>query len=90
MLEFFQEKGVNALNNGLSKAENEILFSSDNITEIISLVLKGLNALKTECLDESNKDSGLKRKDREAQKKTKKTRRSFMANCSKLLRMFSF
>lgn len=39
---FFHEKGVLGLNNALSAAENERLFTSHHLPEIISLILKGL------------------------------------------------
>jgi hypothetical protein len=41
-LQFLQGKGVGGLDNGLSDDENEILFSSRNLPEIIYLLLKGL------------------------------------------------
>ena len=36
---------MNALNNGLLKEDNERLFVTTNVTEIIALVLKGLHSL---------------------------------------------
>lgn len=42
---FFNEKGINSLNNGLSEEENEKLFATTNVTEMISLVLNGLEKL---------------------------------------------
>jgi hypothetical protein len=41
-LQFLQAKGVAGLNNGLSEDENEILFTSRNLPEIVYLLLKGL------------------------------------------------
>jgi len=41
-LQFLRAKGVGGLNNGLSADENEILFTSNNLPEIVHLVLKGL------------------------------------------------
>lgn len=35
--------GISGLNNGLSEDENQILFHSTNVLEIVALVLKGLN-----------------------------------------------
>lgn len=46
ILELFEKNGIEGLNNGLSKAENIKLFETQNITEIISLILKGLLMLK--------------------------------------------
>ena len=37
------KKDYQVLRNGLDKDENEILFNSINIPEIISLILKGIN-----------------------------------------------
>ena len=45
LVAFFQEKGVAGLHNGLSPEENERLFVTPHIPEMISLVLKGLNRL---------------------------------------------
>lgn len=42
LLNFFEEKGIESLNNGLSIDENLVLFSTPYIPEMISLVLKGL------------------------------------------------
>lgn len=42
ILIFLEEKGIGSLNNGLSYDENLVLFNSQHIPEIISLVLKGL------------------------------------------------
>lgn len=42
LLSTLKENGVSSLNNGLSQEENDILFKSTNITEIISMILKGL------------------------------------------------
>src|SRR6266851_9128482 len=41
-LQYLRTRGVGGLNNGLSADENEILFTSKNLPEIIYLVLKGL------------------------------------------------
>ncbi len=46
-LEIFENKGYEILNNGLSEDENEILFNSINIVEIISLILNGLSKVLT-------------------------------------------
>lgn len=43
--EFFGEKGIAGLNNGLSDAENRSLFELIDLDEIVSLVLKGLGNL---------------------------------------------
>lgn len=45
LVAFFQQKGVAGLNNGLSSKENERLFVTPHIPEMISLVLKGLSRL---------------------------------------------
>ena len=45
IIQYFNEKGIKGLNNGLNEAENEILFTTTNITEMISLLLKGLRAI---------------------------------------------
>jgi len=42
LVEFFNEKGVESLNNGLTKDENNRLFETIHIPEMISLILKGL------------------------------------------------
>ena len=39
---FFKSKGIIGLNNGLSIEENEILFTSSNTSQIVSLIMKGL------------------------------------------------
>ena len=41
-LQFLKSKGVAGLNNGLSADENEVLFASQNLPEIVYLLLKGL------------------------------------------------
>ncbi|TFJ92126.1 hypothetical protein [Lentibacillus salicampi] len=46
ILDLLNAKGITGLNNGLSDEENNILFTSTNIPEIISLVLKGLKIIK--------------------------------------------
>ncbi|QKF66559.1 TIR domain-containing protein [Arcobacter venerupis] len=43
---FFKEKGIKGLNNGLTIEENEILFESTNLYEIVSLIIKGINNIK--------------------------------------------
>lgn len=45
LVEFFNKNGIKGLNNGLSDEENEVLYETDNLIEIISLVLKGLKKL---------------------------------------------
>lgn len=44
---FFSAKGSDGLHNGLSAAENERLFTTPHIPEIISLVLQGLIAVQS-------------------------------------------
>jgi hypothetical protein len=46
LFEFFREKGIDGLKNGLSKEENERLFYTIHIPEMISLILKGLNNIR--------------------------------------------
>lgn len=41
-LQFLKSKGVAGLSNGLSADENEVLFTSQNLPEIVYLLLKGL------------------------------------------------
>ena len=41
---FLNGTGVGGLNNGVSADENEILFTSKNLPEIVHLLLKGLTA----------------------------------------------
>lgn len=41
-LQFLKSKGLAGLNNGLSADENEFLFTSENLPEIVFLLLKGL------------------------------------------------
>lgn len=43
---FFKIKGIVGLNNGLSIEENETLFESTNLYEIVSLIIKGINNIK--------------------------------------------
>ena len=43
MLQMATAKGIDGLHNGLTPEDNNILFRSTNIIEIISLILKGLN-----------------------------------------------
>jgi hypothetical protein len=45
IFDFFQSKGVNELKNGLTVSENERLFHTIHIPEIIALILKGLSIL---------------------------------------------
>jgi hypothetical protein len=45
LVEFFNNKGVGSLNNGLTLDENKRLFSTPHIPEIVSLIIKGLVAL---------------------------------------------
>lgn len=44
--ELFANKNVRGLNNGLSIAENERLFATTSVNEIVWLVLKGLSAIR--------------------------------------------
>lgn len=46
IVHFFKTLNIKSLNNGLTNKENESLFTSNNITEIIILVLKGLINIK--------------------------------------------
>lgn len=48
LVQFFHEKGVEGLQNGLPPSDNERLFSTPHIPEMISLVLKGLAELARE------------------------------------------
>ena len=41
-LQFLKSKGVAGLDNGLSVDENEVLFTSENLPEIVYLLLRGL------------------------------------------------
>jgi hypothetical protein len=41
-LQFLKSKGVSGLDNGLSVEENEFLFTSENLPEIVYLLLRGL------------------------------------------------
>ena len=41
-LQFLKSKGVAGLDNGLSVDENEFLFTSENLPEIVYLLLRGL------------------------------------------------
>ena len=45
LVDFFSEKGIDGLHNGLSAAENERLFTTPHIPEMIALVLQGLIAV---------------------------------------------
>jgi hypothetical protein len=42
LVEFFNESGIDSLNNGLTKEENKRLFRTIHIPEMVSLILKGL------------------------------------------------
>lgn len=42
LFDFFSNKGLIGLNNGLTEKENQILFTTDDIAEVVALVLKGL------------------------------------------------
>lgn len=44
-LKAFENHDYRILNNGLDQKDNDILFNSINITEIVSLILKGLNTV---------------------------------------------
>jgi hypothetical protein len=46
LVRFIKDCNYDGLNNGLTKKENEILFESGDILEIVSLVLKGLKLKK--------------------------------------------
>lgn len=46
LLEFFEQKGIESLNNGLSEEENLILFKTPYVPEMVSLVLKGLASIE--------------------------------------------
>jgi hypothetical protein len=46
-IRFLQTKGVAGLDNGLSAEENEILFTSRNLPEIVHFLLKGLTSRLT-------------------------------------------
>lgn len=48
IINFFKGRGVESLNNGLSIEENQILFKTPHIPEMISLVLKGLATIVNE------------------------------------------
>ena len=45
LLKFFQEMSIEGLNNGLNGQENNQLFNTIHIKEMLSLVLKGLSRL---------------------------------------------
>lgn len=47
LVSFFNEKGIAGLNNNLTIEENERLFTSPHLPEIIFLVLKGLKAISS-------------------------------------------
>lgn len=42
LVEFFNESGIDSLNNGLTEEENKRLFKTIHIPEMVSLILKGL------------------------------------------------
>ena len=42
VVETFQSTGIAGIDNGLSEEENQILFETDNVSEIIALILKGI------------------------------------------------
>lgn len=42
LVEFFNESGINSLNNGLTEEENKKLFKTIHIPEMVSLILKGM------------------------------------------------
>jgi len=46
IINFFKNKGVDGLNNGLCPEENEVLFTTCDVIEAISLILKGLHKTK--------------------------------------------
>jgi SLOG cluster2 len=45
LVEMFRTTGVDGLRNGLSIEENQVLFSTDDVDQIIALVLKGLRTI---------------------------------------------
>jgi hypothetical protein len=45
VVEFLNKKGISGLNNGLNEEENQRLFESKNIYEIIYYILKGLESI---------------------------------------------
>lgn len=46
-----KSRGINGLNNGLSKEENEKLFLTNNIIEVATLIIKGLCKLRKERME---------------------------------------
>ncbi len=44
LVDFFNRRGIDGLNNGLTTEENERLFTTPHVPEIIALVLQGLTA----------------------------------------------
>ncbi len=42
LVEFFNESGIDSLNNGLTEEENKKLFKTIHIPEMVSLILKGM------------------------------------------------
>jgi len=46
IVEFFEKKGIKGLNNGLNEEDNERLFTTIHVPEMISLVLHGLSNLR--------------------------------------------
>jgi hypothetical protein len=47
LVQYFNKQGVSGLNNGLTAEENERLFTSPHLPEIIALILQGLLAVKS-------------------------------------------
>ena len=47
LTDFFNQRGIDGLHNGLSPEENERLFTTAHIPEIIALVLRGLIAMRS-------------------------------------------
>ena len=46
-----KDRGIVGLNNGLSKEENEKLFVTNNIIEVVTIILKGLCEIKKERME---------------------------------------
>ncbi len=42
LVSFFNKRGVKSLNNGLTEKENQRLFETIHLSEMVSLILKGL------------------------------------------------
>jgi hypothetical protein len=47
LVDFFNQRGIDGLQNGLSAADNERLFTTPHLPEIIALVLQGLLAVSS-------------------------------------------